>query len=93
MVPTLQPGDRLVVVRRRRLRPGQLVALRDPRQPSRLLVKRVAALGAGTVTVLGDNPSESTDSRVFGPVQRSQIAGVVVYRYAPAPKRFPGGRT
>ena len=87
MRPTLLPGDRLVVVRpwRRRLRPGDVVALRDPRQPARLMVKRVAAVdrATGDLTVAGDDPAASTDSRHFGPVPSALVRGRVVYRYAP----------
>lgn len=83
MVPTLAPGDRLVVRRHRRPLVGDLVALRDPRLPSRLLVKRVHAVGAAGLDVRGDNPSESTDSRTFGPVDPSTVTGKVVYRYHP----------
>ena len=83
MLPTLLPGDRLVVVARR-LRRGDLVAVPDPRDRSRLLVKRaVEVTAAGTVVVRGDNPGASTDSRDFGPVPASSVAGVGVYRYAP----------
>lgn len=83
MLPTLAAGDRLVVVARR---PGEgdLVAVPDPRAPSRLLVKRAVEVGAGgTVVLRGDNPDASTDSRDFGPVPASSVAGVAVYRYAP----------
>ena len=83
MLPALAPGDRLVVVRRRRIRPGHIVAVGDPRT-GRVLVKRVAALDGGGVTVVGDNLAESTDSRTFGPVSRPAVLGVAVYRYAPA---------
>jgi nickel-type superoxide dismutase maturation protease len=86
MLPTLEPGDRLLVVRLPRrwpVRPGDLVALRDPRTPDRLLVKRVAAASSRRVTVAGDNAVESTDSRAFGPVDRAAIWGRVRYRYAP----------
>ena len=46
MAPALRPGDRVVVVRVPwRLqpwpKPGDIVAVRDPRLPSRILVKRV----------------------------------------------------
>src|SRR5579863_4076563 len=43
MLPTLAPGDRLVLVRCARPAPGDLVAVPDPRDPARVLVKRVAA--------------------------------------------------
>ena len=85
MRPALEPGDRVLALRTRgryRVRPGQLVVVRDPRQPARLLVKRAAAAGTDGVVVLGDNPAASTDSRAFGPV--AQVWGRVIYRYAPA---------
>jgi nickel-type superoxide dismutase maturation protease len=84
MLPTLQPGDRLLASRLLPARAGALAALRDPREPNRLLVKRVACRGVRTFEVRGDNPAESTDSRQFGPVPRALIEGRVFYRYAPA---------
>ena len=95
MRPSLEAGDRVLAVRargRRGVRPGQLVVVRDPRLPARLLVKRVTAAGAGGVVVRGDNVGASTDSRDFGPVDR--VWGRVVYRYAPPARagRIGGGR-
>ncbi len=81
MRPTLLAGDRLLVVRWRRAGPGDLVVLADPRARSRLLVKRVAEVGQAGLTVVGDNPAMSTDSRVFGAV--GSILGRPVYRYHP----------
>jgi nickel-type superoxide dismutase maturation protease len=86
MRPALEPGDRLVVVPSASLRTGQVVAVADPRVSGRLLVKRVGALRDGQVEVLGDNDAASTDSRDFGPVARSQVVGIALYRYYP-PKR------
>src|SRR3954454_25229238 len=83
MRPTLDPGDRLVVRRTQRPLPGHVVALRDPRDPSRVIVKRAAVLADDGVVVLGDDPGASTDSRTFGPVSRALIIGVAEYRYAP----------
>ena len=83
MRPALTPGDRLLVLRRRRYRTGDVVALRDPREPDRTIVKRVAALAGSSAVVLGDNPAASTDSRVFGPVPLASLLGRAVYRYAP----------
>lgn len=82
MEPTLTPGDRVLVLRLRP-RPGDVVALRDPRNQARTILKRVAAIDGEEVTVLGDNAAASTDSRAFGPVPQSSVLGRVVYRYAP----------
>jgi nickel-type superoxide dismutase maturation protease len=67
----------------RRLQPGQVVALPDPRDGQRLLIKRVGAVDAAGIEVLGDNADASTDSRQFGLVERRAILGRVVYRYGP----------
>jgi nickel-type superoxide dismutase maturation protease len=93
MRPTLEPGDRLLVLHGPRPRPGDLVTVRDPRDPARILVKRVASVSGGAVTVAGDNPSHSTDSRVFGTLPAASVGGRVVYRYHPEHRRGrPGGR-
>ena len=84
MLPSLRAGDRLLVVPFGRLRPGDVVALPDPRQPGRMLVKRVRSVGSGLVDVRGDNEAVSTDSRHFGPLPLSSVTGRVAYRYAPA---------
>jgi nickel-type superoxide dismutase maturation protease len=84
MRPTLEPGDRVVCVRARRVHTGDLVAVHDPRD-GRLLVKRVATVDP--LTVVGDNAEASTDSRAFGPVARRDVVGRVVYRYLPEERR------
>jgi len=84
MRPTLEPGDHVLVVRRRRYPPGAVVALADPRDRRRLLVKRVVAVtDGGDLLVAGDDPTASTDSRTFGPVASALVRGEVVHRYAP----------
>ncbi len=95
MAPALLPGDRLVVLGPHRSgssgshwpwpRSGQVVAVRDPGQPGRILVKRVTDVrrSEGTFAVEGDARHASTDSRAFGPLPRSALVGWVVYRYAP----------
>ncbi len=87
MLPTLRPGDRLLVLRPARARPGAVVAVTDARLPARTMVKRVTAVGAEGVTVLGDNPSASTDSRTLGPLATAAIRGRAFYRYFPASRR------
>jgi nickel-type superoxide dismutase maturation protease len=85
MRPTLLPGDRVVAVGWRRPRPGELVAAHDPRVADRILVKRVVSVDPiDGVTVAGDNPDASTDSRVFGVIPWSSVVGRVVYRYSPS---------
>jgi nickel-type superoxide dismutase maturation protease len=93
MAPALQPGDRLLVWRTRPARPGDIVpgdivpgdivVARDPRQDARVLVKRAGAVAPDGLSLLGDNPEESTDSRQFGRVPYSAVIGRAVYRYAP----------
>ncbi|HEX2119468.1 MAG TPA: nickel-type superoxide dismutase maturation protease [Acidimicrobiales bacterium] len=87
MVPVLLPGDRLLVLRPAPLRVGDVVAVSDPRMPARTMVKRVAGWGPEGVTVLGDNPAASTDSRALGPVPRAAVVGRAVYRYLPDSRR------
>ena len=83
MLPTFRPGDRLLLVRRfRRLRVGDLVALKDPTCSQRTLVKRVRSIDAGSAIVVGDNDQSSTDSRRFGAVPLAGIQRLVVRRYA-----------
>ena len=92
MLPTLEPGDWLVATRWGRPRRGAIVVVRRDRID---LVKRVAAepgdevdghrLATDEYLVLGDNAAASTDGRTFGPVRRSQIEGVVRFRYRPRP--------
>jgi nickel-type superoxide dismutase maturation protease len=92
MVPTLLPGDRLLVLRglgplRPAIRVGDLVALADPRLPARIMIKRVAGLEGKRLFVRGDNDGASTDSRHFGPVEPAAVRGRVVYRYHPEDRR------
>jgi nickel-type superoxide dismutase maturation protease len=93
MRPTLEPGDRLLVDRgayaRRPPRVGDVVVLIDPEQPSRWLVKRVAAVdpATGTVDVRGDATDVARDSRRFGPVATSAIVGRAYRLYLPRSRR------
>lgn len=83
MTPALLPGDRLLLVRARHFGVGDVVALPDPREPGRLLVKRVASIDGSSVGVVGDNAPASTDSRHFGPVPVGALLGRACYRYHP----------
>ena len=84
MAPSLQPGDRLVVVRAPRPpRVGDVVLALDPRDAGRELVKRVARVDGDGVTLRGDNPAFSTDARAFGSLPPSAVRWHVAIRYWP----------
>jgi nickel-type superoxide dismutase maturation protease len=84
MEPTVREGDWLLVRRlRRRPRVGERVVAADPREPARLLVKRVSAVAGDRISVAGDHPDRSTDSRHFGALPVSAIVGRPLLRYAP----------
>ncbi|HET7736993.1 MAG TPA: nickel-type superoxide dismutase maturation protease [Tepidiformaceae bacterium] len=89
MLPTLRPGDFLIVDRAAYLHappsPGHLVIAADPRAPENDLVKRLAGVRAsdGAAWLEGDNPSHSTDSRAFGWVPPESLRGRARFRYWP----------
>lgn len=90
MEPTFRDGDWLLVrPLGRPPRRGELVVARDPREPARLIVKRVRDVADGGLTVQGDHPdpAESTDSRQYGPIPSAAILGRPLLRYAPL-RRF-----
>ena len=85
MAPLLQPGDEVLVAPRAyRQQPpglGDIVVVQHPYRTDLRLVKRVTAvLENGRYMIEGDNPSDSTDSRSFGPVAPHQILGRVTSR-------------
>jgi nickel-type superoxide dismutase maturation protease len=82
MAPTLLPGDRLLVARRPARR-GDVVLARDPRDPRRELIKRVASADERGLVLRGDNPSASTDARAFGALLPETVRWRVVGRYWP----------
>ena len=54
------------------------------------IVKRIHSIdSAGTLFLVGDNPSVSADSRDFGPVTKQQIVARIVLRYWPLPPLRP----
>lgn len=97
MAPTLLPGERLLFDRlayvRDRPRAGDIELVAHPLRPELRLVKRLVGLpgevidgrtlARGEYWVLGDNESESTDSREFGAVRRRDLLGRAWVRYWP----------
>ena len=81
MVPTLRPGDRVLVWYGARVRPGNLVIARRPDRPNLVMVKRAVRRESGGWWLLGDNPYGSDDSRKFGVVPDESVLGRVLLRY------------
>ena len=66
---------------------GEVVIANDPREPARLVVKRVRAVAGDAVSIEGDHHDASTDSRDYGPIPAGSIVGQPLLRYAPL-RRF-----
>jgi signal peptidase I len=89
MEPTLEDGDRLLVLRGPArllaLRSGVLVVARPGALDGREVVKRIAGVVATPngrrFVLLGDNAPRSTDSRSYGPVSGAEVRGRVLLRY------------
>ena len=91
MLPALRPGDWLLALRTRRIRPGQVVLAWHPARADFLLVKRAVRRVEGDGEAGGgwwlesDNPAAGTvDSNRFGPVPEKLIVGRVLVRYGRA---------
>jgi nickel-type superoxide dismutase maturation protease len=83
MLPTLRPGDRLVLKYGSRVRPGAVVVVRHPLQHDLLIVKRAVERRPGGWWVVGDNPQVRNDSREFGPVPDDLVVARAWVRLRP----------
>jgi phage repressor protein C with HTH and peptisase S24 domain len=81
MLPSLQPGDRLLIRYGAVPRPGRLVIVRLPDRP--VAVKRAVRRVRDGWDVRSDNAAEGTDSRTLGAVPDSDVVAVVVCRVWP----------
>jgi len=86
MLPLLKPGEEILIdlqaYQNTHLQIGDLVIARHPQKPELKMVKRViSVLENGDCLLQGDNPQESTDSRVFGAVKIDYILGRVTSRF------------
>lgn len=96
MEPTLSAGDWLLVdpgaYRRRAPRVGELAVARDPRDASRVIVKRVAAIDTNSrLTLAGDHPAHANDAEQIGAVERAAVLGRPWFCYWPLTRFGPVG--
>lgn len=80
MIPALQDGDCLLVLRGARIQPGHVVVVRFAGQPALLAVKRAVRPVDGGWWVAGDNRGVADDSRRYGP---ADVVGRAVLRWWP----------
>jgi phage repressor protein C with HTH and peptisase S24 domain len=89
MLPTLEPGDRLLVQYGAPVTAGRLVVARFP--DGALVVKRAAQAretrsGSPGWWLLSDNPDEGVDSRHRGAIAAADVVAVVRARAWPHPR-------
>jgi signal peptidase I len=88
MIPTLAPGERLLVRNDGPIVLGDIVVFK---QANQFDVKRVLHIEADGIFVQGDNDLVSTDSRNYGLIPFDDVIGTVTYRLWPKPGRIKQG--
>lgn len=80
MYPTLKEGDKLWSVRSYLcdIQVGDIVVAKPYKCDDRLVIKRVYRIDGMMYYLLGDNPSESYDSRNYGWVSKKEIVAKVM---------------
>ncbi len=76
MKPTLRDGQIVFAHHVRSFRPGQVVVVQVG---TREVIKRISRIENGRVFLQGDNSDQSTDSRDYGSVVDTNIAGTVIW--------------
>lgn len=87
MIPTLAPGERVLVRNDGPIVLGDIVVFQHE---SQFDVKRVLRIEAEGIFVQGDNDLVSTDSRSYGLIPFEDVLGSVTYRLWPKPGRIKG---
>lgn len=91
MLPTLRPGDRLLVSYAGRPRRGELAVVRW--RPGVVAVKRLALTDEQGYWFASDNVAEGSDSFTAGrPVAPGDVLAVVLARLWPRPRWWGGVR-
>lgn len=80
MLPTLESGDRVLIDPRAAIHEGDIVLASHPFKSLQIIKRLLSIESDGRIFLTGDNPTESTDSRVFGVIKRKHLIGKVVSR-------------
>jgi len=88
MVPTLAPGERLLVRYDGPIVLGDIVVFKHADQ---IDVKRIEHIETAGLFVLGDNDLVSNDSRSYGLIAHQDVLGTIVMRIWPKPGRIISG--
>ena len=87
MIPTLAPGERLLVRTDGPTVIGDIVVFERVGQ---FEVKRILRIEADGIFAQGDNDLVSTDSRTYGLIPHDNVIGVATYRLWPKPGLIKG---
>lgn len=87
MIPTLAPGERLLVRLDGPIVLGDIVVFNREQQFD---IKRILRIEADGIFVQGDNDLVSTDSRTYGLIPYEKVIGVATYRLWPKPGLIKG---
>jgi phage repressor protein C with HTH and peptisase S24 domain len=88
MIPTLAPGERILVRLDGPIVLGDIAVFERPGQ---FEVKRIIRIESEGIFVQGDNDLVSTDSRTYGLIPHEDVIGVATYRLWPKPGRIIQG--
>lgn len=81
MLPTLKSGDAILIDADAKIAVGDIIFAKHPFKKSVKLLKRIEEIDQnGNYFLVGDNPSESTDSRTFGALSPKHLLGKAVCR-------------
>ena len=87
MIPTLAPGERVLVRLDGPIVLGDIVVFNREQQFD---IKRILRIEADGIFVQGDNDVVSTDSRTYGLIPHENVIGVATYRLWPKPGLIKG---
>ncbi|MEP7039414.1 MAG: nickel-type superoxide dismutase maturation protease [Acidobacteriota bacterium] len=81
MLPTLKDGDAVLINKKAGFETGDVVLANHPFKQSVKILKRIGEISADDkFSLTGDNADESSDSRSFGAIPKSEILGKVTCR-------------